>query len=88
MAERGADQPVAVPGEFAIDEGRGDARIETLAREQTGPVSLKLTAPNGNTRVLEIPITPRTFPLERVNGVPEETVNPRPEIAERIKRAP
>jgi murein DD-endopeptidase MepM/ murein hydrolase activator NlpD len=56
------------------------------AREQTGNLSLKLTAPDGNTRMLDIAITPRTFPIERVNGVPEKTVNPPPEIAERIAR--
>jgi len=56
------------------------------AREQTGNLSLKLTAPDGSTRMLDIAIAPRTFPLERVNGVPEKTVNPPPEIAERIAR--
>jgi murein DD-endopeptidase MepM/ murein hydrolase activator NlpD len=73
-------------GARAVRVGEDGFFVVGIAREQTGTLSLKLTAPNGNTRVLEIPITPRTFPLERVNGVPEETVNPRPEIAERIKR--
>ncbi len=57
-----------------------------VAREQTGAVSLKLTAPNGGVRTLSIAITPRTFRVERVNGVPEKTVNPPPEIAARILR--
>lgn len=57
-----------------------------VAREQTGTLSLKLTASNGSTRMLGITITPRTFPLERVNGVPENTVNPPPDIAARIER--
>lgn len=57
-----------------------------IAREQTGILSLKLTAPDGSMRTLEVAITPRTFPLERVNGVPEQTVNPSPEIAARIVR--
>ena len=57
-----------------------------VARELTGALSLKLTARDGGTRMLDIAITPRTFPLERINGVPEQTVNPPPEIAERIAR--
>ena len=55
-----------------------------VAREQAGVVSLQLNAPDGSTRMLDIAITPRTFPLERVDGVPEQTVNPPPEIADRI----
>ena len=57
-----------------------------VAREMTGALSLRLTAPNGSQRTLSVAITPRTFPLERVNGVPEKTVNPPPEIAARIMR--
>ena len=60
--------------------------VAGIAREQTGSVALQLSTPDGGTRVLEIAITPRTFPLERVNGVPEHTVNPPPEIVERIAR--
>ncbi|HEV2607954.1 MAG TPA: M23 family metallopeptidase, partial [Xanthomonadaceae bacterium] len=57
-----------------------------VAREQTGSLTFKLTGPDGSTRMLSIAITPRTFPIERVNGVPEKTVNPPPDIAARIVR--
>ncbi len=57
-----------------------------VAREMTGSLSLKMTAPDGSTRMLSVAIEPRTFPVERVNGVPEKTVNPPPEIAARIAR--
>ncbi|HEY2346894.1 MAG TPA: M23 family metallopeptidase [Xanthomonadaceae bacterium] len=57
-----------------------------VAREQAGSLVLNLTTPDGDTRKLVIAITPRSFPVERVNGVPEKTVNPPPDIAERIKR--
>ncbi|HTA65973.1 MAG TPA: M23 family metallopeptidase [Xanthomonadaceae bacterium] len=57
-----------------------------VAREQTGSLVLNLTTPDGNSRKLVIAITPRTFPVERVNGVPEKTVNPPPDIAARIER--
>lgn len=57
-----------------------------VAREQTGSIVLKVTASDGSTRMLEIAVTPRTFRTERINGVPESTVNPPPEIAARIQR--
>ena len=83
---------LAPPGS-TLDYGGRAVRIANngrfvvgVAREQTGSVALKLTTPDGGVRVLDIAIVPRTFPLERVNGVPEETVNPSPEIAARIER--
>ena len=81
---------LAPPGSTLSYDGRAvrvanDGRfVVGVAREQTGVVSLQLNAPDGSTRMLDIAITPRTFPLERVDGVPEQTVNPPPEIAERI----
>jgi murein DD-endopeptidase MepM/ murein hydrolase activator NlpD len=56
-----------------------------IARERTTPVVLHVN-PRGLEvdRVREIAVTPREFPLERINGVPEDTVNPPPAIAERI----
>lgn len=80
------------PGSALSYDGRA-VRVATngrfvvgAAREQTGNLSLKLVAPDGSTRMLDIAIAPRTFPIERVNGVPEKTVNPPPEIAARIAR--
>ena len=57
-----------------------------VAREKTGPLTLNLTTPDGNSRKLVIAITPRTFPIERINGVDENSVNPPPAIAERMQR--
>ena len=80
------------PGSTLTYEGRAVRVTDNgrfvvgVAREKTGTVSLKLTVPNGSTRILSVAITPRTFPLERVSGVPEQTVNPSPEIAARIAR--
>ena len=56
-----------------------------IARERTAPVVLHVN-PRGLEvdRVREIAVTRREFPLERINGVPEDTVNPPPAIAERI----
>jgi murein DD-endopeptidase MepM/ murein hydrolase activator NlpD len=83
---------VAPPGSAISYDGRA-VRVAPngrfvigVAREQTGSLTFKLTGPDGSTRILEVAITPRTFPIERVNGVPEKTVNPPPDIAARIMR--
>jgi murein DD-endopeptidase MepM/ murein hydrolase activator NlpD len=57
-----------------------------VSREQTGVVKLAISIPGGATQSLAVPIVDREFPLERINGVPEATVNPPPEIAARIER--
>ena len=57
-----------------------------VAREQTGNLLLHLATPDGGTQTLSIAIVPRSFQVEHVNGVPKDTVNPPPEIAERIRR--
>jgi murein DD-endopeptidase MepM/ murein hydrolase activator NlpD len=71
------DRPVRVSptGRFVIG----------IARERIAPVVLHVN-PRGLEvdRIREIAVTPREFPLERINGVPESTVNPPPAIAERI----
>jgi murein DD-endopeptidase MepM/ murein hydrolase activator NlpD len=56
-----------------------------IARERTAPVLLHIDPPGLEVeRIREIAVTHRDFPLERINGVPESTVNPPPAIAERI----
>ena len=62
-----------------------DGRIVLgVPRERNVPMRLQLTLPGGRTQEHAITITDRAFPLERINGVPEDTVNPPPAIAERI----
>jgi murein DD-endopeptidase MepM/ murein hydrolase activator NlpD len=56
-----------------------------IARERTTPIVLHVNPPGLEVeRLREIAVTRRDFPLERINGVPEDTVNPPPAIAERI----
>jgi murein DD-endopeptidase MepM/ murein hydrolase activator NlpD len=50
-------------------------------RDERGPIVVIL----GNTR-RSLTVSPRDWPVERVNGVPPKTVNPPPEIAARIER--
>jgi hypothetical protein len=56
-----------------------------VGRDATGPVEVQLTLPDGKTRSIAIAVTPRDWPVERVDGVPPATVDPPPEIAERIR---
>ncbi|MBS0194726.1 MAG: M23 family metallopeptidase [Proteobacteria bacterium] len=73
-------------GGRAVRIGPDGRFVVGVAREQTGALTLDLTLPDGTTRKLSVTITPRSFPVERVNGVPKATVKPPPEIAARIER--
>jgi murein DD-endopeptidase MepM/ murein hydrolase activator NlpD len=57
-----------------------------IGRDEKGPVKVTVTHADGRKQVSEITITPRDWPIERVDGVPKKTVEPPPEIAARIKR--
>ncbi|KPL47901.1 peptidase M23 [Xanthomonas axonopodis] len=57
-----------------------------IGRDATGPLQVDVTHPDGGSEQVRIAVTPRDWPIERVNGVPPKTVNPPPAIAERIKR--
>jgi murein DD-endopeptidase MepM/ murein hydrolase activator NlpD len=57
-----------------------------VARERTGSFALHVSSPEGATVDRLVTIVDRSFPVEQVNGVPEATVNPPPEIAARIER--
>ena len=49
------------------------------------PVILQITAPHQAMRQLSIDVVKREFPHEAIEGVPENTVNPPPEIAARTR---
>ncbi|MEX1826585.1 M23 family metallopeptidase [Luteibacter sp. CQ10] len=50
-------------------------------RDEKGPIHVGL-----GRAMRDVVVTPRDWPIERVNGVPAKTVNPPPEIAARIER--
>ena len=58
-----------------------------VGRDETGPLDVEVRE-RGRTVAsdVEIAVTPRDWPIERINGVPPKTVDPPPAIAERIKR--
>ncbi|QDI03972.1 M23 family peptidase [Xanthomonas cerealis pv. cerealis] len=56
-----------------------------IGRDERGPLQILVQRADGGSERIDIAVTPRDWPLERVNGVPPKTVNPPPAIAERIK---
>lgn len=57
-----------------------------VGREQSAPVEVEVIDADGRSQRVSIAVTPRDWPIEQINGVPPKTVNPPPEIAERIRR--
>ncbi|MGN6151656.1 MAG: M23 family metallopeptidase [Lysobacteraceae bacterium] len=67
---------VAPDGAFAFGVGR----------DATGPLIVRIAFADGATAEHRIAVTPRDWPIEQVDGVPPDTVNPPPDIAARIER--
>ncbi|KLD76313.1 M23 family metallopeptidase [Xanthomonas hyacinthi] len=57
-----------------------------IGRDERGPLRILVQRADGGSETVDIAVTPRDWPLERIDGVPPKTVNPPPAIAERIKR--
>ena len=70
----------------AVRVGDSGGFVIAAGRDEAGPLHLQLTRASGATCDWTLAVTPRQWPLERIEGVPEATVNPPPAIAERIAR--
>lgn len=57
-----------------------------VGRDEGGPVRVEIRRADGSAETASIAVTPRDWPIERIDGVPPSTVNPPPEIAARIER--
>ena len=57
-----------------------------IGRDARGPVQVSVTRPDGGTQTVDIAVTARDWPLQRVDGVPAATVDPPAAVAERIRR--
>lgn len=57
-----------------------------IGRDASGELVVSIKQPDTGVVEHRIAITPRDWPIERIDGVPPDTVNPPPEIAERIAR--
>lgn len=82
-----------VPAGSQVRYGDRDLRVTPygsvvfgVGRDAAGPLQVRVQAPNAPAREISIVVTPRDWPVERINGVPPGTVNPPKAIAERIER--
>ncbi|NID03816.1 M23 family metallopeptidase [Luteibacter jiangsuensis] len=73
-------QHVTVAGK-PVRVGSDGVFVFGVGRDEQGPVDVAI----GSDR-RRLVVTPRDWPVERVNGVPPKTVNPPPAIAARIAR--
>lgn len=71
-------KPVRVGADGTLVFGAG--------RDEKGPLLVNLAYRDGRRETVRLQVTPRDWPVERVNGVPPKTVNPPPDIAARIQR--
>lgn len=70
----------------ALRVGDDGSFLFGLGRDVGGRADIDVRYRDGSTQRLSIPIAPREFAIERVDGLPESTVNPDPKLAERIAR--
>ena len=57
-----------------------------VGRDEAGPITVDVRERDGRHDRIEIAVTPRDWPVERIEGVPPATVEPPPDIAERIRK--
>jgi biotin carboxyl carrier protein len=81
-----ADAPAGGSTTLPIRVSSDGQFVLGVARDEAGPIRLSLTLPDRSDSMLEIPVIAREWQIERVEGVPEATVNPPPDIAARIER--
>lgn len=72
--------------ERTLRVGEDGTVVFGAGRDEKGPLLLELQFSDGKKSSVNIEVAPRDWPIERVDGVPPETVNPPAEIAERIAR--
>lgn len=73
-------------GEKPLHVGRGGTLVFAAGRDDAGPLRLRLREPGRVEHTVSIAVAPRDWPVERVEGVPQKTVNPPPALAARIAR--
>lgn len=56
-----------------------------IGRDQTGPLRLTASGQGTGETTRELAVTPRTYRVQRVDGLPESRVTPPPEVGRRIQ---
>ena len=72
----GVDIMVSADGRFVIG----------FDRDETGERTLRVREPDGAESTLTLAVAPREYAIERVDGLPPETVTPDPAALERIQK--
>jgi murein DD-endopeptidase MepM/ murein hydrolase activator NlpD len=57
-----------------------------LGRDAPPVANLTVYDSSGRKRLLPLPVEQRSYPTERVNGLPQQTVTPNPDVLARIRR--
>lgn len=57
-----------------------------IGRDETRNARVDITLPDGTHERIDVAVKKRDWPVERITGVPQKTVDPPPEIAARIAR--
>lgn len=66
--------------------GPDGAVVFGIGRDAKGPVTVHVREGTGGDQPVTIEVTPRDWPVERIDGVPAATVEPPPAIVARIQR--
>lgn len=80
------------PGSTAVHAGRAlratpyGSVVFGVSRDETGPVTVRITDANGSNQTISIAVTARDWPIETIRGAPGRTVKPPAAVAERIER--
>ena len=56
-----------------------------IGRDETGPVSIRVTGEDGTEHLETRSVITRQYPVQRIDGLPENKVSPPPEVLERIR---
>jgi murein DD-endopeptidase MepM/ murein hydrolase activator NlpD len=72
----GRDVPVAKDGRFVFG----------FRRDEAATLPLTVTHRDGQSEAIQIAVAPRTYDIQRIDGLPPAQVTPPPAVLERIKR--
>ena len=85
-APSGSEPQAATEAGLAVRVAGDGWFVIGVGRDASGQVRLAVTLPDKSQKLVAIAIVPREWQIERIDGVPESTVNPPPELAARIER--
>ncbi len=66
--------------------GKDGVFVFGIDRDAPAKIALHVRYSNGKTETISLPVEKRQYHIERIEGLPQQTVTPNPEIAARIAR--